>query len=207
MKAWRRGALGAVMMAPMTVLPAAAWTEDQVDWCADGGFPPHMQIRGCTAAIQSGTWSGKGLAFIYVNRGNAYYLEHDYDQAIADYDQAIRLDPQNADYFASRCRGRVLVGRDLPAALMDCSESLRLRPADTATLVSRGLVQLRLGAFDKALEDYGAAVAQNGRDAEALYGRGIARIKSGDAAGGEADIAAARAIEPDVADAHAWPGP
>ena len=61
-------------------------------------------------------------------------------------------------------------------------------------------MQFKLGAFDRAIADYGAAIAQNPKDAPSLYGRGVAKLKTGDTAGGNADIAAAKAIEPDIAD-------
>ena len=32
------------------------------------------------------------------NRGDAYFNQEDYDEAIEDYTQAIRLDPDNAEY-------------------------------------------------------------------------------------------------------------
>ena len=34
----------------------------------------------------------------YFLRGNAYNAKEDYDHAIADYTQAIKLDPDNASY-------------------------------------------------------------------------------------------------------------
>src|SRR5262249_28605637 len=71
---------------------------------------------------------------------------------------------------------------------------------------SRGLVQLKLGAFAQAIADYGAAAAKNARDANSLYGGGIAKLRSGDAAGGEADISAAKAIKPDIANVYAGYG-
>ena len=71
---------------------------------------------------------------------------------------------------------------------------------------SRGLVQLKLGAFDYAIADYSAAIARNAKDAGSLYGRGIAKIRSGDAAGGEADISAAKAIQADIATVYAGYG-
>src|SRR5580704_9153008 len=43
----------------------------------------------------------------------------------------------------------------------------------------------------------------HGGDADSLYGRGIAKVKSGDAEAGNADIAAAKAVKSDIADAHA----
>jgi hypothetical protein len=38
------------------------------------------------------------------------------------------------------------------------------------------------------------------KSAQGLYGRGLAKLKKGDAAGGNADIAAAKAIKPDIAE-------
>ena len=70
-------------------------------------------------------------------------------------------------------------------------------------LNNRGLVQLKLGAFDRAKADYEAAVAQNANDANSLYGRGIAKLKRGNTARGEADIAAAKALKADIANDYA----
>jgi tetratricopeptide (TPR) repeat protein len=145
-------------------------------------------------------------AAAYANRARAYDRKGNYDQAIDDLNSAILLDPGNAGYLNSRCWSRALFGRDLHEALTDCDASFRLRPDDPDVLGSRGLVQLRLNAFDKSIKDYSLVLAQRGRDADALYGRGLAKLKSGDAEGGDADISAAKAIQADIAEAHAWLG-
>jgi len=132
-------------------------------------------------------------------RGVGYYTKGDLDSAIADFNQAIQIDPNNADYLNNRCWNRAFAGRDLSQAFDDCNQSLRLRPNNAHVLNSRGLVQLKLGAFDQAIADYGAAVAQNPKDANSLYGRGMAKLKTGDAVGGNADFAAAKAIKNDIA--------
>jgi tetratricopeptide (TPR) repeat protein len=67
-------------------------------------------------------------------------------------------------------------------------------------------VQYKLGAFREAIADYGAAIAQNPKDAGSLYGRGMAKLKAGNIADGNADIAAAKAVEPDIADIYAGYG-
>jgi hypothetical protein len=67
-------------------------------------------------------------------------------------------------------------------------------------------VQLKLGAFDRAIADYDVAVQQDSKDADSLYGRGVAKLKSGDEADGNADIAAAKAIRSDIADVYAGYG-
>lgn len=44
------------------------------------------------------------------------------------------------------------------------------------------------------------------KDANSFYGRGLAKLKAGDKAGGEADIATAKAIKADIAQLYAGYG-
>src|ERR1043165_1126115 len=57
---------------------------------------PDATIAGCTAVIDDAKQKPKGRAAAYFNRGNAQSAKGDAEQAIADYDEAIRLDPKNA---------------------------------------------------------------------------------------------------------------
>jgi tetratricopeptide (TPR) repeat protein len=93
----------------------------------------------------------------------------------------------------------------LQAAVADCNQALQLTPNVAYTLNSRGLAQLKLGAFDAAIADYSAAIMQSPEEDHAgpLYGRGVAKLKKGDTAGGSSDIAAAKAIQPDIAEVYA----
>jgi hypothetical protein len=43
----------------------------------------------------------------------------------------------------------------------------------------------------------------NPRHPSALYGRGIAKIRTGNSVGGDSDVAAAKRIQPDIADEYA----
>jgi tetratricopeptide (TPR) repeat protein len=96
-----------------------------------------------------------------------------------------------------RCWTRAIVG-ELLAALADCNETLRLKPDVTATLDSRGLIYLKMGQWDSAIDDYNSALRVNPRSASSLYGRGLAKLKKEDTSGGNADIAAAKAIEANI---------
>jgi tetratricopeptide (TPR) repeat protein len=138
----------------------------------------------------------------YYDRGRVYEAKKDYGPAVADFTEAIKLDPNFAAAFNLRCWVRALAGSGLQEALADCNESLRLRPNDVDTLNSRGLVQLKLGNYDRAIADYGAAIAKREKDANSLYGRGVAKLKNGDTDGGNADIAAAKVIKPDIAEVY-----
>ena len=79
----------AAMPAPATAQLSQNWT-----WCVnkDNAVSFDLAISGCTAVIQSGKESKKNLSIAFNNRGNAHYLKKDYDRAIADYNESIRLD-------------------------------------------------------------------------------------------------------------------
>jgi Flp pilus assembly protein TadD len=63
----------------------------------------------------------------------------------------------------------------------------------------RGFAHLKAGRYDQAIEDYTLAldILSN---AETLFGRGVARLRRGNQAGGDADIAAASALDPTIAE-------
>jgi tetratricopeptide (TPR) repeat protein len=80
---------------------------------------------------------------------------------------------------------------------------LRIAPNDPNIMDSRGFAYLRLDRLDDAVADYDEALRRNPKQADSLYGRGLAKLMKGDAAGGEADIAAAKAIRADIAEEFA----
>jgi tetratricopeptide (TPR) repeat protein len=66
-------------------------------------------------------------------------------------------------------------------------------------LETRAMVRLKTGDYARALTDYDAALAALPTDALALYGRGLTRLRLGKVSEGQADLAAAAAIQPKVA--------
>ena len=143
----------------------------------------------------------KPTALTHFNRGNAYLGKSQYDHAIDDYNQAIKLKADFAAAFDNRCWARAVVGI-LKLALADCNQALRLAPNNAATLESRAFEFLKMTNFDAAVSDYEAALRRNPALAGALYGRGVANLKNEDGTG-EADIAAAKAIQADIAEEYA----
>lgn len=63
----------------------------------------------------------------------------------------------------------------------------------------RALVYLRLGRFKDAIRDYDAALDRNPVIATSLYGRGLAKLRLGEQAQGEADLAAAQKLDSGIA--------
>jgi tetratricopeptide (TPR) repeat protein len=137
------------------------------------------------------------------NRGNAYALKEQYARAIEDYNRAIRLDATNADAFNGRCWARGVLGRELQEAIRDCNESIRLDSGYANAFGSRGFIYIRLGQFDRAIADYNTRFELEPKSAYSLYGRGYAKQKAGDVVGASADIAAAKAIWPEIEEQYA----
>jgi tetratricopeptide (TPR) repeat protein len=137
------------------------------------------------------------MARLYVNVGQ-------YAAAVAQATQWIdghgRDDVQMPAARNFRCRARALWGQELEQALEDCDAAVKRGPKAATFLVSRGLVQLRRRDYDKAIADYDRAQSLGSKDAWLYYGRGVARLRKGMTAAGQADIAAATALEPAIAE-------
>ena len=129
----------------------------------------------------------------FIARAQVYEKKSDYAHAVQDYDEAIKLQPNWGRAWNGRCWVKAVLGQ-LQAALSDCNEAIRLEPDAAADLDSRGLVYLKMDQWDSAIADYSSALRLNPRLASSLYGRGLAKLKKGDTTG-DADIAAAKAIE------------
>jgi tetratricopeptide (TPR) repeat protein len=86
----------------------------------------------------------------------------------------------------------------LQAALGDCNKALQSGLNNAATYDSRGLIYLKMGQFDAAIDDYNSALRFDPGQASALYGRGLAKLRRGDNAGGDADVSAAKGIQPNI---------
>jgi tetratricopeptide (TPR) repeat protein len=142
----------------------------------------------------------------FYNRALAYRDQRDYTRAISDMDQAATLDPDNAGYQNSRCWYRAMANRDLDVARAACDASLRLRPGDASAHNSRGMVGLKQERWQDAWNDYDAAARAAPDRAGNFYGRGIAALRLGRIAEGEADIAHAATLDANIAQTYAGYG-
>jgi tetratricopeptide (TPR) repeat protein len=89
----------------LVALPAWAQTRDEnVARCTAAADPAtvDLKIGACTALLQSGQETAINIPIIYYDRGNGYRNKGLYDQAIADYTQAIALKPDKANAYYNR---------------------------------------------------------------------------------------------------------
>jgi tetratricopeptide (TPR) repeat protein len=149
----------AICLAAPLVLASLSGTVSAGEWedCAKR-VDLDRSITACTLLIESGRESGENLALAYHNRGNNYYMKGDYDPAISDYAEAIRLAPDRALSYSSR--GFAYAAKsDNIRALADFNEAVRLNPKDGINYQARGVlyavdaskIELAIADFRKAL--------------------------------------------------------
>jgi tetratricopeptide (TPR) repeat protein len=94
----------------------------------------------------------KPTAAGYAVRAAMWEAQHNHDRAIADGDEAIRLDPKRAQAFFTRGTARFLK-RDYDPALSDFNEAIRLEPAFAAAYIRRASTWRYKHQYQKALAD------------------------------------------------------
>lgn len=151
---------GLIVAVALTISGAAAAALD--DWQA--GFDAEMAgeldvaIHFYSRAIRSGELGQGELARVFRGRGNTRYAAGDMDEALADFETAIRLDPTYAAALVSR--GVVTQEHgDLDGAIADYDAALAQDPGYSLAHANRGNAFAALGQIEEAIYDLRRAYA------------------------------------------------
>ncbi len=113
---------------------------------------------------------------IYIHRGMAYFSESRYSLAMADFSEALRLNPENDK--ALYCRGVMYsIIQDYPKALADLNRCINLNPSWTDPILSRAQVYFHLGDKPKALADCEEALSLEPGHEQFLSFRNFIKLK------------------------------
>jgi tetratricopeptide (TPR) repeat protein len=165
------------------------------------GAAPEARIAGCTALIGSGDESDADLVSDYVSRGNAHADRQDFDQAIADYGEALRRNPTGAALYYDRAAVWRLKG-DYDKAIADYDRAIAINPRYEDAFVNRGIAYAGRGDADRAISDFTTALMLDAGDAAAYRNRGNAYVEKGDLALAREDYDEAIRRAPGDADAY-----
>ena len=178
---------------------ATAQTTEQRAWCAGQfGVAPRPRIDACTAVIDSGRLEGKSLSAALSDRALAHLNVRNDASALADFNEAIRIDPHNAKAFGGRGLLYQLMDGDgdIERALADWAEALRLDPDDTDALEQRARVHQIRRDYDGMIGDYGALIRIDPHNDWAFQQRANAYRGKGDLDRALADYDTALRLDP-----------
>jgi tetratricopeptide (TPR) repeat protein len=178
--------------------PGEAAAQSAADQCNRGNV--EERIVGCSTFLKQNP-KDKNVPVIYQIRGSAWITKGEYDKAIDDFDQAIRLNPKLAPAYGSRGMAWGMKG-NYDKAIADSSEAIRLDPKDAAAYRNRGTCWNYKGDYNKAIADWTESIRLNPKDAINYSNRGSAWSNKGDYAKAIADLNEAIRLDPKNAIAY-----
>ena len=138
------------------------------------------------------------------DRGMTYLEQGDHSEAIEAFDEAIKLDPQDAIAYYNRGVAYNRIGQSkmrvsssdrsqYERAIKDFGEAIRLNPQADA-YYNRGVANRALGYFEPAMKDFDEAIRLNPQHADAFYLRGAVYGAIGKSIEAERDFAKAKEL-------------
>jgi lipoprotein NlpI len=192
-KFWRPIAIAAALAAIMASSGATAQTDDQRKWCYDPAATDAQTIEGCTALVQAGQLAGRDLAIVLYDRGLSYENTKQFDLAMADFSQAVGLDPTYAEAFDDRGNIYARTG-DYAHAMPDYDKAIALKSDYALAYSNRGWIHYKQGDLDAALADYDRAIGLDQKMGRAFVNRALARFAKNDCKGAADDLLSAKRL-------------
>ncbi len=158
-------------------------TSDKED-CAGDAENTEERIANCSRVIADDTADAAKRAQAYRRLGDIYYRKSDYDQAIADFSEAMKLDPSVVPAsFAPAYNRRGVADAEqkgYDSAIADYSEAIKLDASSAEVYKNRGSVYNIKKDYDRAIADFDQAIKLDPSYAVAYNDRGFAYFGKSD---------------------------
>jgi tetratricopeptide (TPR) repeat protein len=136
----------------------------------------------------------------YTLRGSLFLQQQNFEDAIKDFSEAIRLAPKNPELLVDRGITYLQAGQDAALALTDLQSAVALEPNSPDYQYLLGLALAKNEDYDKAIEAFTTALQLQPDDLQILMSRGDAHSTTKDFTGAIADYNIAFALAPNSAD-------
>jgi tetratricopeptide (TPR) repeat protein len=137
----------------------------------------------------------------WLERGFAFQMTDNFDEAIRCYSESIRLQPNDSFSFMNRASSYIFKG-DFNFAIADNTEAIKLEPNNANFYISRGVAHIGSGNPDEAIADYNQAIRIDPNSGAAYFNRGTAREAKNDLQGALTDYDSAIRVVPNMAIAY-----
>jgi tetratricopeptide (TPR) repeat protein len=169
-----------------TVAPGPSSALEAYAFALGGAVLAMSYCRPFSGLFASGGPYGRGVEL--VQKGH-------FEQAIASFTEAIRLDPRLTDAYAGRAAAHCALGA-YERCIADCNEAIRLGPQETSFYSVRGVAHEHQGKLEEAFRDYNEALRLDPANVSAYYNRAHATFMKADYARAAEDFSEAIRLNP-----------
>ena len=141
----------------------------------------------------------------YYQRAYEAHQRGKYEEAIEDYDMAIRLDPNAPGTYYQRGLAKFQLDRH-EEAIVDFDKALDISPNNAEVYYDRGLAKYQLERDEEAIVDFDKALDIDPDKAEVYSWRAMAKVHLGEREEAIADFDMAINLQPNYADAYNYRG-
>jgi len=140
----------------------------------------------------------------FLKKGKEYVQSGKKDEAIAEFNKAIEINPNNAEAYCNRGFVYTLKG-NADQAILDFNKAIEINPNDVTSYMGRGMAYAKTGNLDKAIFDLTKTVEISPNDPKVYAARAPIYLMKKDYDKSWADVHKAESlgykIRPDVIDA------
>jgi tetratricopeptide (TPR) repeat protein len=202
----RRILLMAAAVFPAGLLAApAAWADGKADLAAAQAADQRQDAAAAiplyTSALASGVLSAAERSSALRGRALDERDQHQFEKAIADDTEAIKLDANDEQAFVDRATAYAYSG-NVEAAVADLTTAIGLKPADVTALIDRGAIYAAQHDYSRALTDLNAAIKTEPDNLGAMLNRAAAYHGLGDNDKAIADLDTVIRLRPNLAGAY-----
>jgi tetratricopeptide (TPR) repeat protein len=158
-------------------------------------------IQACSEALDKKIFEGSARYFLFASRAAGYLRQGERQQALDDFNEAVRLAPHNAFLFYNR--GVYYSAQsDNEAALRDFDAALEINAKFVPALRQRARIFESRGNFLEARDEYSKAIGLEPNTAALWSERGYVALRQQDYASAVKDEAEAIRLDPKLARAY-----